>query len=179
MKTEQQQVDMLNLNYSKDQIVLTLPSTAEGIAAARELIDNLNSAQIEFDCTQLDDGSYEFEFDSIQQKDVLDIAATLGIDVEQTPESDDQENQPLYRIESSNLISQVLNGSSAQDLVNELILGVQTPPPPDKDKRKTDSDRKDAKNLKLGGGIHPQSARSTSYPGEPGSSPSSSVWFDT
>jgi hypothetical protein len=67
-------------------------------------------------------------------------------------------------IESEDLIDQVLSGTAVDEVVGELILGVQTPPP-DIRRRKT----------KMGGGVNPESNKSSYYPGEPGSQ----GWFET
>ena len=71
--------------------------------------------------------------------------------------------KPSYLTQCEDLIDRVLAGASVDEVVDELILGVQTPPP-DIRKRKT----------KMGGGINPESNKATYYPGEPGQS-----WFET
>ena len=65
-------------------------------------------------------------------------------------------------IDNKKLIDQILNGKSPSDVVQELIIGIQTPPPENKR-------RNNNKKHSMGGGIQPNSAKQTSYPGEPGS----------
>lgn len=62
-------------------------------------------------------------------------------------------------------IKLVIEGYSAEEAVNELIIGLQTKPSGPSDTNK----KKKKKHNNMGGGVPPESAKATSYPEEPGS----------
>lgn len=68
---------------------------------------------------------------------------------------------------AESLIDRAVAGTPVDELVGELILGVQTPPPP-----MTDRERK---KKRMGAGIEPESNKATYYPLDPGSQ----GWFET
>jgi hypothetical protein len=70
------------------------------------------------------------------------------------------------RGKAESLIDRAVAGTPVDELVGELILGVQTPPPPMTDKER--------KRKRMGAGIEPESNKSTYYPLDPGSQ----GWFE-
>jgi len=98
---------------------LTLPATPEGKAAAREVIDALDAAQVDYEAWQEDDESTSFDFDDSDQDAVLDVLRGLGIDVEPTREDDPQAGDPMYRTEK--MIEAVIAGADPASLLDESV----------------------------------------------------------
>jgi hypothetical protein len=100
-------------------IELTLPATPEGKAAAREVIDALDSAQLDYEAWEEDDESVSFDFDDSDQDAVMDVMRGLGIDVEPTREDDPQSGDPMYRTEQ--MIEAVVDGADPSTLLSESV----------------------------------------------------------
>lgn len=103
-------------------IELSLPATPEGTAASREVMDALDSADLDYEAWEEKDGSISFDFSDSDQDAVLDVMRGLGIDVEQSDEDDPQSGDPMYRTESTEstrMIEQVLRGEHPGKLLDE------------------------------------------------------------